>query len=123
MSQFTNELCGIAAEIANGTYTRKDVKNKLDTLERAYPEETYMVYPVARKEKPWNLAYLKELETLFYSGAASREFLEYMAEVSEDVYRAKRLRRVVAYAALLLALCAAVFALIWKLVRKKPWKR
>ena len=43
MSQFTNELCGIAAEIANGTYTRKDVKNKLDTLERAYPEETYMV--------------------------------------------------------------------------------
>lgn len=68
--------------------------------------------------KPWNLAYLKELETLFYSGAASREFLEYMAEVSEDVYRAKRLRRVVAYAALLLALCAAVFALIWKLVRK-----
>ena len=57
MSQFTNELCGIAAEIANGTYTRKDVKNKLDTLERAYPEETYMVYPVARKEKPWNLAY------------------------------------------------------------------
>ena len=54
MSQFTNELCGIAAEIANGTYTRKDVKNKLDTLERAYPEETYMVYPVARKEKPWN---------------------------------------------------------------------
>lgn len=26
MSQFTNELCGIAAEIANGTYTRKDVK-------------------------------------------------------------------------------------------------
>ena len=50
MSQFTNELCGIAAEIANGTYTRKDVKNKLDTLERAYPEETYMVYPVARKD-------------------------------------------------------------------------
>ena len=96
MSQFTNELCGIAARIANGTYTRKDVKNKLDALERAYPEETYMVYPVARKEKPWNLAYLKELETLFYSGAASREFLEYMAEVSEDVYRAKRLWRVVA---------------------------
>lgn len=56
MSQFTNELCGIAARIANGTYTRKDVKNKLDALERAYPEETYMVYPVARKEKPWNLA-------------------------------------------------------------------
>ena len=118
MSQFTNELCGIAARIANGTYTRKDVKNKLDALERAYPEETYMVYPVARKEKPWDLAYLKELEMLFYSGAASREFLEYMTEVSEDVYRAKRLRRVVAYAALLLALCAAVFALIWKLVRK-----
>lgn len=40
MSQFTNELCGIAARIANGTYTRKDVKNKLDALERAYPEET-----------------------------------------------------------------------------------
>ena len=38
--------------------------------------------------------YLKELEKLFYHGADSKEFIEYMAEVSEEVYRAKRMRKV-----------------------------
>ena len=118
MSRFTNELCGVAAGIADGTYTREDVKRKLAALERAYPEEHYMVYPVTRKEKPWDMAYLKELEELFYCGAGSREFLEYMAEVSEEVYRTKRVRNAIAYAVLALTVCAAVAALSWKLVRK-----
>ena len=118
MDQFTKGLCSIAAGIADGTYSRKAVRKKLDALERAYPEESYMVYPVTRKEKPWDAAYLKELKELFYSGAASREFLEYMAEVSEEVYRAKRLRRTILCAVLALAVCAAVAALIWKWVRK-----
>lgn len=118
MSQFTNELCGIAAAIAGGTYTQKDVKRELDKLEHAYPEESYMVYPVTRKEKPWDMAYLKELDELFYSGAASREFLEYMAEVSEEVYRPKRLRHAIVYMVLVLTACAAVTVLIWKLVKK-----
>ena len=44
--------------------------------------------------------------------------LEYMAEVSEEVYRTKRVRNAIAYAVLALTVCAAVAALIWKLVRK-----
>lgn len=117
MNQFTNELCLLAAGIRGGAYSRRDVSKMLNEIELAYPDETYPAHLVARKPKPWDMAYLEELEELLYNGFASRALLEYMAEVSEAVYRKTRLRHRVLYMTIMFMSCAAVAVLGWVLTR------
>ena len=118
MNQFTNELCLLAAGIRGGAYTRRNVRKMLDEIELAYPDETYPAHLVARKPKPWDMAYLEELEELLYNGFASRALLEYMAEVSEAVYRRTRIRHRVLYMTIMFISCAAVAVLGWVLARE-----
>ena len=113
MNQFINELYALAAGIRAGAYTRRDVKRMLDELELAYP-----AHLIARKPEPWDMAHLMELETLLYNGFASRALLEYMAEVSEVVYRKTRIRCKALYMTVMLLSCAAVTVLVWVLTRK-----
>ena len=113
MNQFINELYALAAGIRAGAYTRRDVKRMLDDLELAYP-----AHLIVRKPEPWDMAHLMELEALLYNGFASRALLEYMAEVSEVVYRKTRIRCKALYMTVMLLLCAAVTVLVWVLTRK-----
>lgn len=119
MSPFTNELSALAAGIRGGAYTRRDVRKLLDELELAYSDEAYPAHLVARKPKPWDMAYLAELEALLDSGFASRALLEYMTEVSEAVYKKAHLRHKALYLTILFASCAAVIALGWVLFGKR----
>lgn len=86
MSQYTNEMCVLARNIASGIYTKKEAVKKIHELQMQYPGEFDAPGCVKRKEKPWDMEYLKELENLFYHGAPSCAFLEYMAEVADEVY-------------------------------------
>ena len=94
MSKFTDAQNDLVWKIARGECSRKQVSVELQKIERTFPDEEFSTYVPSRKEKPWDLNYLKELEELFYCGANSRELIEYMSEVSEEVYRAKRMRKV-----------------------------
>lgn len=118
MSQYTNEMCVLARNIASGIYTKKEAVKKIHELQMQYPDEFDAPGCVKRKEKPWDMEYLKELENFFYHGAPSCAFLEYMAEVADEVYRAKRIRKSLCFIAAFLALCIAAFVLIWKIVRR-----
>lgn len=119
MNQFTNELYALAAGIRGGAYTKRDVRKMLDEMELAYPDEAYPAHLVARKPQPWDMAYLEELEELLYNGFASRALLEYMAEVSEAVYRRTRICHRVLYMAIMFMSCAAVAAFGWVLLGKQ----
>lgn len=102
------ELFDLVEGIADGKFTQKQVKQKLDQIEKKYSPDVFVWYPPERKEKPWDMPYLKKLEDLFYCGASSKEFILYMAEVSDEVYRARRVRK----AALIGLIAIAALAVI-----------
>ena len=102
------ELFELVEGITDGKYTRKQVKQRLVQIEKKYSPEVFAWYPPERKEKPWDMPYLKKLEDLFYCGATSKEFILYMAEVGDEVYRAKRVRK----AALIGLIAVAALAVI-----------
>ena len=110
MSKFTDELCELVKEITLGTCPKRRVRKALDAIQSNNPDETFEHYKFERKEKPWDLAYLKELEELFYYGASSREFIEYMAEVSDEIYRAKRIKKMLLITLVVIAAIAAIIA-------------
>lgn len=93
MSSTNPELFDLVEGISEGKFTQNQVKKKLDQIEKKYSPEVFAWYPPEPKEKPWDMPYLKKLEDLFYCGATSREFILYMSEVADEVYRAKRIRR------------------------------
>ena len=114
MSKFKSELSPLVQKIVAGKCPKSQVRQELTTIVGDDdPDDIFVPFQPERKDKPWDLAYLKELENLFYCGAVSREFIEYMAEVSDEVYRIKRLKRLAA--GLLLAAAAAV--LIFTVIR------
>lgn len=113
MSATNPELFDLVEGITEGKYTKKQVKQKLDLIEQKYSPDVFAWYPPERKEKPWDMSYLKKLEDLFYCGATSKEFILYMAEVSDEIYRAKRIRKAVLVILLAVA-AAAVIGIIIK---------
>lgn len=112
MSQFTNAQNDLVREIVQGKCDRNRARSELKKLEKAFPEEQFGTYALKRKEKPWDMSYLRELEELFYHGADSKDFIEYMAEVSEEVYRANHIRKMLLGALLIVALIAVIILFI-----------
>ena len=113
MSQFTDASCDLVFKIVAGKCPRSQVRAELKKIEQEFPEEQFGTYHPKRKEKPWDMNYLKELEELFYHGADSKEFIEYMAEVSDEIYCAKRIKKGI-LCALLAAACIAVIVIFAK---------
>lgn len=112
MSATNPELFDLVEGIAEGKYTKKQVNQKIDQIEKKYSPGVFVWYPPERKEKPWDVPYLKKLEDLFYCGATSKEFILYMAEVSNEIYRAKRIRRAVLVSVFTVAALAVIGMII-----------
>ncbi len=83
----------LTSKILKGEIGRADVEKELDRISRKYGEDCFNSYPVKRKPKPWKEEDLKELEILGASGAGSKDFYRYMAEVSEAVFSRKALKK------------------------------
>ena len=116
MSKFTDERSSLVWNIVSGNYTKAKATKEIERLENDYPEETFGYYEPQKKEKPWDLEYLKELQELFYCGAGSKEFILYMAEVSDEVYRAKRIKKLLLMGLLAVAIIAVVCIVIKSLL-------
>lgn len=83
----------LTSQILKGKIGCDDVEKELDRISRQYGEECFNSYTVKRKPKPWKEEDLKELQILSASGAASKDFYRYMAEVSEAVFSKKARRK------------------------------
>ena len=59
---------------------------------------------------------LKELDELFQFGAQSKECLRYMAKVSDEVYRSKRLKKTILMGALAVLACILLVTIIWHVI-------
>lgn len=121
MSKFTDELSKLVSNIMRGKCRKKKVKAELERIEAQYPDERFGFHVPERKQKPWNKEYLKDLEELFYCGASSKEFILYMAEVSDNLFFRKALHivgwsmAVLGGSLLMLVKCDRFWAVIEKL--------
>lgn len=107
MSAFTDAQNDLVRKIVAGKCPRRQVSEELRKMKQDFPNEEFSSLEPQRKQKPWSMDYLMELENLFYHGADSKEFIEYMAEVSDEVHRASRMKK-----AILIVLLVAIAAVI-----------
>ncbi|HRU95834.1 MAG TPA: hypothetical protein P5092_00130 [Ruminococcus sp.] len=73
-------------DIIDGKYTLNEAKQKIRTFEEQYGADFFVSYDIEKKDKPWDMAYLKELKLKGMTGSNSKQFFLHLAEVSEYVH-------------------------------------
>lgn len=101
-----------ARKVKNGEYTLAQAEEELDRMEARYGEEAFLSGSVIRKEPPWTMEDLESLDREVTAGAGSREFLHYMAEVSDAVYSKKRRTKMLAIVGGVVAALALIGAAV-----------
>lgn len=76
-----------------GKYSREQAESVLDQMEQQYGEDAFLPGKVVRKSRPWTRKDLNKLEMEAVGGGGSREFLQYLAEMGEEVNRKERQKR------------------------------
>jgi len=114
--------------ILSGKISKADVETAMDRIEKEYGESAFNLYKVEKKPAPWTQGDLDDLEIQSASGACSKEFYLYMAEVSDYVHRNGNKNKIFAFGEKILKfiiknwlkiLAGIVFALILWLVLSK----
>lgn len=90
-----DEQINLVSKIMKGEIDRSGVEQELNRISAEYGDDSFNSYTVKRMPKPWTDKELKDLEVLSATGAASKEFYLYMAEVSEAVYAKKILKKII----------------------------
>lgn len=112
-----DEQVDLAYKILNGKIKKVDVEKELERISKKYGDNCFNSYTVKRKPQPWSEKDLKDLGNLSASGAASKEFYRYMAEVSEQVYAQKATRKKIytgiGIIAVIVAIAIVIFGYKW----------
>lgn len=111
MKRFIDELADLVREIVKGKCSVDQAKAELHRIEEAYPDERFLDIVPERKDKPWSMAYLKDLKELFFYGSVSKDYILYMAEVSEEVYRIKKIKKILlsVFITVVMVVCCVLF--------------
>lgn len=113
------EQIALTDRILKGEIGRADVEKELDRISGQYGKDCFNSYAVKRKPGPWSEADLEELRILSASGAASKDFYRYMAEVSEAVFSKKAQEgKIHLYIGLAALILIVVFVCIWGWTRR-----
>ena len=104
--------CNLERRILHGQINSKQVDREIEDIEAQYGKDAFNPCKVTPKEKPWTKATLQELHELFQFGAQSKECLRYMAKVSDEVYRAKRLKKMILMGILAVLVCVLLVMVI-----------
>lgn len=86
-TQFVDAEISLVEEIKNGTINKSQVITALTKIEKKFPNEhPSLAKPERINKSDWNKKYLNELLSEFYRGGNSKEFIVYMAEVSDYIH-------------------------------------
>lgn len=77
----------LAKKIVGGELSKTLVIEEINRIEKEYGEDAFNSFVVKKKSSPWTQKDLDDLEMQSASGAGSKEFYLYMAEVSEFVHK------------------------------------
>jgi len=91
-----SKLVELSTRISEGKITQRNVQKELAAIEKEYGNP-YIPYSVEIKEKPWDIDYLKKLRSSVPFGTISKEYFLYMSEVADDVFRIKRIVKVISF--------------------------
>lgn len=89
MSENTNITVQMIRDIINGKMNTEQTNRKIRELESQYGTDFFLDYEIDKKDKPWDEAYLYELELKSMTGMSSKPFILHLAEVSEYVHAQK----------------------------------
>lgn len=90
MNDFYDKVNQLINNISTGRMDVEEVKLQIEDLKRDYGANAFPSFDFVEKPKPWNMAYLHELQKKNVTGAGSEEFIVHMAEVSNYVYKKKK---------------------------------
>ncbi len=107
-----DEQIKLVNKIVNGEISKAEVERELDRIANEFGEQCFNDYKVKRKEKPWNKKDLDELVVLNSSGASSRDFYLYMAEVSEYLNACSKKKKLISVVIFSFLLFLAIIALV-----------
>lgn len=115
-SEIVARQCSLENRILHGQISAKQVDREIADIEAEYGKDAFNPCRVTPKDKPWTKETLKELDELFQFGAQSQECLRYMAKVSDEVYRAKRLKKMILMGLLAVLVCVLLVMVVWHIV-------
>lgn len=90
---YWDELSPLVQKIMKGKTSSKKVSRKLNEIGKRYGEdETFIHFEPENvpSRKGYTKDYLNNLENLFYCGAVSKDMVNHMAEVSDQVHHPVR---------------------------------
>lgn len=112
MSESSSARVDFARKVRQGKYTLAQAEAELNRMEECYGEKAFQPGSVTRKEPPWTMEDLEDLNLEVTAGAGSRELLHYMAEVGDAVYRKRRRIKTLAIAGGIVAAIALIGAAV-----------
>lgn len=115
-SELIARQCNLESRILHGQINAKQVDREIADIEDKYGKDAFNPCRITPKEKPWTEATLKELDELFQFGAQSKECLRYMAKVSDEVFYAKRLKKMILMGVLAVLACVLLITVIWHII-------
>lgn len=115
--EWSDEQVRLITQIMKGDIKQNEVREKLDDISKRYGEKAFNCYEVKRKpQETWSKEYLKDLEILSASGANSKEFYLYVAEVSDYLKQKENIPKQIAA---ILAAVISIIAIAKTIQRKK----
>lgn len=85
--ELVEEHVKLTRDIVSGNINLEQVKETLERIECEYGPDSFDSYKVEKKSAPWTMEDLNDLEFQSISGACSKDFYLYMAEVSDYVHK------------------------------------
>ena len=104
------EIWELINKISKGEISKKEAEREIDSLERKYGKNILAYYTPPKKLKPWNEEYLKELKKFSLNGVWSKDFIVHFAEVSENIYMKKRLKKIFLILVIVLLIVIGIIA-------------
>ena len=117
ISPYSEERWNLCDNVAHRKMSYKQTLNKINELERKYPnEDIFTRFSIDKKDKSeWDEEYFDKLNNLCMSGAGSKEFILHMAEVSDYLKQKENIPKQIA------SILAGVISIIAiaKIIQKK----
>lgn len=86
-NEMNDMVNGLIERLKEGNISLQEVQNEIDRISKEQGENAFNSYVVKKHSAPWTKEDLDELRMLSVSGAKSKEFILYWAEVNDYLKR------------------------------------
>lgn len=114
MNNFYNELNRLINDILEQKISQKEVYQKIRGLKESYGEDVFPEFAFVPEEKPWNKDYMAKLKKMSITGACSEQFILHIAEVSEYLYKRRKVKYICVSVAGIIVIMIIAFCMMFR---------